>query len=85
MLVTGYYHDGVIELPKKYQLFKNNSNIQIEIVEEEIDLEKFPYMKEKMEKIKAIRHWNGSYIDSGKSDNELHMEGILMKYPQGEK
>lgn len=84
MLVTGYYHDGVIELPKDYQIFKDGTEIKVEIIEEEVDLNQFPYVKEKMEKLRTLRHWKGPFKDSGKSDKELLMEGIRMKYFQDE-
>ena len=85
MLVTGYYHDGVIELPKDYQIFKEGTELKMEIIEDEIDFNKFPYIKDKMEKIKALRNWMGPFKESGLSDKELLMEGIRMKYFQDEK
>ncbi len=84
MLVTGYYHNGVIELSEDLQIFEDGTKLKIDILEDELDFNEFPYVKDKMEKIKALRTWAGPFKESGLSDKELLMEGIRMKYFQDE-
>ena len=77
MIVTGYFHNGKIEVPSEYQHIEENTPVRVEIPEE---AESPPSLHPEVEKLVQSLHdtlgGSYSYRATEKSDNEIFAEAV---------
>lgn len=77
MIVTGYYHNGKIEIPEEYQNLKENTRVKVEIPQEPQTLPPLhPEVEKLVRGIEAQLGSTYSYTPAEKTDKEIFAEAL---------
>ena len=90
MLVTGHFHNGVIELPEEFRNLKEDTVIKVEIPDEQLDNINTDYLesinneetKKLMYDLRKIRG-TGPTLSDNKSEKELLFEAFQLMKEEG--